>query len=79
MPEGPSAQSAFIFHEDKYHRENTEAEAEELKLGKHSGLHKNRQLLALMTQGSADRRGSTLPHTRRVLRLRAKTPESHLF
>src|ERR1017187_4939090 len=26
---------------------------------------KNRQLLALMTQGSADRRGSTLPHTRR--------------
>jgi len=40
---------------------------------------KNRQLLALTAQGSADRRGSTWPHTRRVMRLRAKTLESRCF
>ena len=41
---------------------------------------KNRQLLALTAQGSADRRGSTSwPHTRRVMRLRAKTLESRCF
>ena len=40
---------------------------------------KNRQLLALTAQGSADRRGSTWPHTRRVMRLRAKTLGSRCF
>ncbi len=34
---------------------------------------KNRQLLALMAQGSAGKRGSTLPHTRWVMRLRSRT------
>src|SRR5207245_1144790 len=39
---------------------------------------KNRQLLALTAQGSADRRGSS-SHTRRVMRLRAKTLGSRCF
>jgi hypothetical protein len=65
IPEGPSADSAFRLHNAEEHREKCEAEAEALKLEKHGGHHKNRQLLALMAQRSADRRGSTLPHTRR--------------
>src|SRR2546425_651342 len=32
MPDGPSADPALIPHDDEYHREHTEAEAEELKL-----------------------------------------------
>jgi hypothetical protein len=32
-----------------------------------------------MAQGSADRRGSTLPHTRRVMRLKARTAGSCPF
>jgi len=40
MPEGPSADPAFILHDDEYHRDESEAETEELKLGKHGGLHK---------------------------------------
>jgi hypothetical protein len=31
---------AFILHDDEDHREHTEAEAEELKLREHHGLHK---------------------------------------
>src|SRR2546427_440994 len=40
MPEGISADTAFILHDDEYHRDQSEAETEELKLGKHGGLHK---------------------------------------
>jgi hypothetical protein len=40
---------------------------------------KNRQLLALLVQGSADRRGSTLSHTRRVMRLKTRTQGNYVF
>ena len=40
MLETPSAESAFILHNDEYHCKHGEAEAEELKLREHGGLHK---------------------------------------